>query len=281
MAQLAVLPPKREVHDQTGGTLAAELAADLVVGVLFDWNVLDESLHWRVSFVISSEYHSDEIEMTRTKRPVKRRAYRSQLRSEGAAETRRQVLAAAHHLFVEHGYDAMTMRAIADRADVALDTVYETVGKKPKLAKLLIEAAISNEDRAVPAEQRDHVRRIQSTPDARTKLALYAAAVVDIHTRLAPLVRALQTAAPRHPDLAAMWQEISQRRARNMRAFAADLITTGGTRKQLERDRVADLLWALAAPEFYLLLVEQRGWTPAQAEVWLGDAWRRLLLEDE
>jgi hypothetical protein len=32
------------------------------------------------------------------------------------------------------------------------------------------------------------------------------------------------------------------------------------------------------SPEFYVLLVEQRGWSPKTFERWLGDTWIRLLL---
>jgi hypothetical protein len=56
------------------------------------------------------------------------------------------------------------MTAIAGRAGVALDTVYAAVGRKPELARLLIETAISGTDHATPAEQRDYVRVIQDPP---------------------------------------------------------------------------------------------------------------------
>jgi hypothetical protein len=41
----------------------------------------------------------------------------------------------------------------------------------------------------------------------------------------------------------------------------------------------ADIIWSMNSPEFYLLLVEQRGWSPKQFEDWLTNAWRRLLLD--
>ena len=217
--------------------------------------------------------------MTSSRRSVKRRPYRSVVRAEAAAETRRKILDAAYRLFVDRGYEAMTMQAVADDAGVALDTVYDAVGKKPLLARLLVETAISNTDRAVPAEERDYVRRMLATADAATKLAIYAGAVVDIHGRLAPLVRALQSAAPKHPELGALWREISDRRANNMRKLATNLVSTGQTRPGLDVARIADVLWGLAAAETYLLYVEQRGWSPADVEAWLADAWQRLLLD--
>jgi hypothetical protein len=63
---------------------------------------------------------------------------------------------------------------------VALDTVYAAAGRKPELARLLIETAISGTDQAVLAEQRDYVPAIQAAPDAKTKIALYAAAITAI-----------------------------------------------------------------------------------------------------
>jgi hypothetical protein len=43
-------------------------------------------------------------------------------------------------------------------------------------------------------------------------------------------------------------------------------------------NEAADVIWAMNAPEFYLLLVEERGWDSAQYARWLADAWCRLLL---
>ena len=167
---------------------------------------------------------------------------------------------------------------MADRSGVALDTVYAAVGRKPLLVRLLVETAISSTDQAVPAEQRAYVQRIQAATTARDKLAIYAAAVVDIQGRLAPIIRALEAAAASEPELATIWREISERRARNTKLFATDLIKTGEVRAELAVDRVADVVWAMNGPELYTLLVEQRGWSPGALEAWLADAWARLLL---
>jgi hypothetical protein len=46
-------------------------------------------------------------------------------------------------------------------------------------------------------------------------------------------------------------------------------------------DRVRDVPWSLGAPEFYMLLAHERGWSPAVFANWLADAWARLLLRGE
>jgi AcrR family transcriptional regulator len=208
----------------------------------------------------------------------KRRAYDATSRQKAAAATVRSIIEAARRLFLEQGYVATTMPAIAQAAGIALDTVYASVGKKPRLFRLLVEAAISGQDQPVTAEDREYVRRIRAEPDAHTKLRIYAAALRDIHPRLAPMFQVLRAAAPLDPGLAALWHEISERRAANMRLLAADLLKTGQVKKGLPLQKVADIIWSTGSPEFYLLLVNERDWTLDAFARWLGDSWIELLL---
>jgi AcrR family transcriptional regulator len=207
--------------------------------------------------------------------PVKRR-YDATRRRQAAARTRTAILDAARDLFTERGYTATPMTAIAERAGVALDTVYASVGRKPELARLLIETAISGTDQAIPAEQRDYVRAVQAAPDAQTKIALYATAVTAIAPRLALVLAIIQQAAHTEPELAALWDEIAERHAANMRRFVADLATV--TPLRIDPSEAADIVWATNAAELYQLLVGQRGWSPQRYERFLTDTWRRLLL---
>ncbi|MEW9527662.1 TetR/AcrR family transcriptional regulator [Microbispora sp. NPDC049125] len=209
---------------------------------------------------------------------VKRR-YDTTRRREAAGRTRRAVIDAATELFLEQGYAVTTMAAIARRAGVNTDTVYASVGAKPALFRLLVETALSGRDHAVPAEERDYVRAMRAEPDPAGKLAIYAGAMTRIHARLAPLFAVLQTAAPSAPELGDLWREIAERRAANMRLLAADLSATG--RLRVDVDEAADVIWATNSPEFYLLLVRDRGWAPERYERWLAGSWTRLLLHAE
>ena len=213
--------------------------------------------------------------MTPMPAPVKRR-YDATRRRQAAARTRMAILDAARELFTERGYTATAMTAIAERAGVALDTVYAAAGRKPDLARLLIETAISGTGHAVPAEQRDYVKAIQAAPDAGTKIAIYAEAVTAIAPRLALVHSIIAQAASAEPELAALWAEIAERRAANMRRFVADLATV--TPLRLDHSQAADIIWATNAAEMYQLLVGQRGWTPQRYQLFLTDTWRRLLL---
>lgn len=208
----------------------------------------------------------------------RKRAYDSSSRRSAAEATRSAILAAARFSFLRNGYGGTTMPGIAKRAGIALDTVYAAVGRKPALLRLLVETAISGQDNPVPAEQRDYVQAIRAEPDAAVKLKIYATALGAIQPRLAPIFAVLQTAAALEPELRSLWQDISRRRAANMRLLAQDLMATGQTRRELSQQQIADIIWSMNAPEYYLLLVEQRGWTVEEFSNWLADAWARLLL---
>ena len=207
-----------------------------------------------------------------------RRTYRAPQRTARAAATRRAVLDGARLLFVERGYAATTVADIAERAGVAVDTLYATVGRKPEILRELVETAISGTGEVVPAEQREYVLAMQAAPDVETKIVIYAAAVTAIQSRLAPIFLALRDAAVADDTCAALWREISERRARNMRQFAAELRATGRLRDDLTDDDVADIIWSMNAAEYWDLLVGQRGWSPERFRDWLADAWTRLLL---
>ena len=88
----------------------------------------------------------------------------------------------------------------------------------------------------------------------------------------------LRGAAAATPELAAIRDEISLRRAANMRLFAQDLGATSQLRPDLDTDEVADIVWSMNSAEYFMLLVRERGWPPERFATWLADAWCRLFL---
>lgn len=206
------------------------------------------------------------------------RRYHAPQRAQQAAATRRAVLDAARALFTTTGYAATTVAQIAERAGVNVDTVYAAVGRKPVVLREVVETAISDGDHAVPAAEREYVQAIRAARTAAEKIAVYAAALAAMGPRTAQVFVALRDAATRDAACAALHTEITERRAANMRLFAADLRATGELRADLTDDEVADIVWSMNAAEYYTLLVHRRGWTPQRYGEFLADAWRRLLL---
>lgn len=209
---------------------------------------------------------------------VKTRTYNSSVRTEQAAQTRMAILDAARDLFVSRGYRRTTVKDIAERANVNVDTIYDSVGRKPALMRELVETSISGRAEAVPAQQRGYVQEIRGATTAGHKIDIYAAAIAGIQERMSPVFLALRDAAQTDEDCRDLWATIGKRRASNMREFAAELRTTGELRDDLDDEQIADIIWSMNAAEYWVLLVEERGWTPQQFQDWISDSWRRLLL---
>jgi AcrR family transcriptional regulator len=212
---------------------------------------------------------------------VKRRAYDAAGRQAASRATRQRIVDAARTLFLERGYRKTTIAAIAAAAEVNADTVYALVGRKPVLLRELIEQALSGTDHAVPAEEREAIRASREASDPVTKLELYARSVRGVHGRLAPLFLAARDAASTEPEALAVWQEISDRRAANMRRMVDELRDAAGDRFRagLSIEEAADTVWATNSPELYVMLTGERGWSPDRYERWLAVTWRRLLLD--
>ena len=122
------------------------------------------------------------------------------------------------------------------------------------------------------------MRAIQAAPDARTRIAIYAAAMRQIAGRLAPS-SASSSRPPRpsrnSPTCGARSPSAGRR---TCAASSTDLAAVGTLR--VEPGEAADIVWATNAPELYQLLAGQRGWTPERYEHFLADTWQRLLLAD-
>ena len=206
------------------------------------------------------------------------RTYRSPLRCGQAAATRHRVLEAAWQLFTTRGYAATTVGRVAALAEVSVDTVYTTVGRKPDLLRAVVESAISGTDDTVPAEQRDYVRHLRAASSAGEKIRIYADAVAAMGPRTAPIFVALRDAAQTDANCAALFAEITNRRAANMLTLAADLRATRELRPELSDRYVADVLWATAGFEHYRQLVTGREWTPEDFGEYLRELWERMFL---
>lgn len=211
--------------------------------------------------------------------PVKRR-YDATSRRAAAARRRAAIIEAATRLFLADGYPATTMAAVAREAGVSTETVYAVVGTKPELFRLLTETAISGTGEPVPVLQRDYIQAVRQEPSARGKLEIYAAAITRIQQRMAPLYRAVQQAAAAEPELAEVWQQLLDRRARNMPLLIENLKSAAALRDGLSTQEAADTVWAVNSTEVYELMTQTRGWSPEHYQQWLTQTLCRLLLPD-
>jgi AcrR family transcriptional regulator len=210
---------------------------------------------------------------------VKKRKYDASRRRAAAELTRAAVLRAARELFTARGYAATSVIEIARAAGVSVDTLYETVGRKPQLLLAVHDMELAGGEAPVEAEQRDYVKQIRAAPTAVAKITTYTEALARLLPRTVPLLDSLRAAGEKDPACREVYQAVRERRAANMRLFAADLRNTGELRDDLEDDTVADLVWSMNAPE-YFLLIRSRGWTPEQYAAMVRDVWIRTLLRN-
>src|SRR5690606_41839625 len=96
--------------------------------------------------------------MERVKRPDKR--------AERARRTREKVIEAARELFVAQGYGATSLQEVADRAGVAVQTVYCVFRNKRTLFKDVVDTSIAGDTEPVATTDRQWFRAAWAAPTA-------------------------------------------------------------------------------------------------------------------
>ena len=191
----------------------------------------------------------------------------------GQARTRlarRAVIDAAAELFGERGYQATTIDAISQRADVPAPTVYRLFAGKLGILKALLDTSIGGDDQAVAVADRPQVRALLSAADPKEQLAGFAGLLRELMSRAAPVHRILADAARSDQEAAALLAEIARQRHEGQRRIARSLARAGSLRPELRERDAGDIIHALASPEVYGLLVLDRGWSGERYEKWLA-----------
>jgi TetR/AcrR family transcriptional regulator, regulator of autoinduction and epiphytic fitness len=206
-----------------------------------------------------------------------KRSYSSARREAQARETRRSILDAAHELFVATGYAATTIQAIAERSNVAVQTVYAVFGSKRELLRQLIERTIvgggdANDDQ-VPITERTAAQSIAAEPDPRRRAELDAAISRSIIERIAPIVRVAAEASASDPELAEIMEAVKAARRQEMTTAARILV--GPDRQPPDPEHAAATLYVLYSPQVADMLIGDYGWSPDRYEKWLA----RMILQ--
>lgn len=210
------------------------------------------------------------------KRQPQKRTYDSSKRQEQARATRAAVLVAARQLFVDRGFVATTLQAVADEAGVSVQTVYAVFGTKQELLRQVIGVAIVGDDEEVPLLEREAVQRIVAEPDQHTRARMQAAVITQILGRVAPVAMVAREASGTSAEAAEQWRAFMHERRVGMDHAASTLAGKQGLRLSL--DEAADVIHALWSPEMYTILVRELGWTTDRYEEWMADTLERTLL---
>lgn len=182
------------------------------------------------------------------------------------------------------------MNAIAEEADVAVQTLYFTFHTKVAILDEAVGAAILGFERWVPPDGRVRVgdpatlrvahewfTRFEHERTSKRALELFVAEGVEIMERVAPLLTTVREASG-DPDARAVAEIGEARRVESYEAIVRVIAKKpGGLRDGLTIRRATDLLLTLFSAEVYQLL-RTRGWKPRELRTWLLDLLTQQLL---
>jgi AcrR family transcriptional regulator len=122
-------------------------------------------------------------------------------RQRKAQVTRARVLDSAEALFIRDGYAATTITAIAEEADVAVQTVYAVFGNKRAILTELLAARVVGDDKPAPLRERRDWQALEAEADPVRQLELLAWTAARIGSRIADLYVVMAAAAASDPEI--------------------------------------------------------------------------------
>lgn len=207
-----------------------------------------------------------------------KRDYRSAVRAEQARGTRRAIVAAASRLFVENGYGATTIDAVAKAAGVSRKTVFTSAGGKVDLLKIALDWAVAGDDLPVGLADRDTLRELLEQSDPTVLLTGWARLQAEIGARVAALVQALEVAAGADGEARVLLAQVREQRLDGASKIVKRLRTLGALTSDLTVQEAVDLAWLATDAALFDRLVQIRGWSTSRFGQWLGENLCRQLL---
>jgi len=208
-----------------------------------------------------------------------KREYRSQRRAAQALETRRTIVASAAELFVEHGYGATTIDAVAEAAGVSRKTVFTAVGGKLELLQLAMDWAVAGDDQSVALSDRAAIRQWLHESEPDRVLTGFAGMLAEIGTRVGPLYGALEVAAGMDAAARDLLADSQRRRLDDARKVVRRLRDLKGLTTRIPPREAVDLVWLAMDPALFERLVRVRGWPASRFRDWLAGALQAQLLD--
>lgn len=213
--------------------------------------------------------------MRSPREPVKGRTPAGRRREERARATRSRIVRAATDLFVERGYVATTVEAIARSAGVGVATVYQAFGTKAAVLARALDVAIAGDEEPRPLLDRDWVAAARAEPDPHRRLAAVIEGGFDVAFRSAPMKEVMRDAAATEPAIRDLLERDEAQRLVTHRELVAIVLGEPPTDAELAA------FYLLANSASYQLAAARFGWDPATWRGWLHDLLARHLRLDE
>jgi AcrR family transcriptional regulator len=206
--------------------------------------------------------------------PVKRQR---PTRRNRALATRTRIVRAATELFCELGYTGTKMTTVAERAGVAVQTVYFVFHTKAELLQDCYELAVLGEEDPRPPHMQPWRSEMQAATSGTVALRIFASGYASIARRVAVLDDVVRGAV-HEPEAKAVRDHAEQLRRDGYRTIIEHLQTHFGLRTDLDADTATDLTLTLAGPSVYRTLVVDYGWTHTAYVDWLARMLAEMLL---
>jgi AcrR family transcriptional regulator len=169
--------------------------------------------------------------------------------------TRAALLTAARAILEEEGFEALTITAVADRANVTRRTVYMHFPSRGALVAEMFDHVADVEGLAESLEQ------VWASPDAVSALDAWAEHLARYHPRLLAVDRAVQRTWRQDPDAAAHRAKVVAAKLSNCRRLARWLADEGRLADTWTTESAADMLFALIASDVIEALIVDRRWS--------------------
>jgi AcrR family transcriptional regulator len=199
-------------------------------------------------------------------------------RQEQAAATRQRILDAAYDLFCGLGYRATTMALIAERAGVAVQTVYFTFRTKDALLQEVHGQTVLGRGTPVAPTDQPWYRAAAAEPDPLRATRLLVEGLATILARVAPMLPVF------HAVVADPAGEVYRRAEALRRPAMYDvareiLLAKGQPRPGVDVAYAGDLLVVLLGPEIYRMYVLELGWSRERWVDWTAQVLVRELFD--
>lgn len=188
--------------------------------------------------------------------------------------TRAALLDATRSLLEEHGFESLTMGAVAERAGVSRRAVYLHFDSRAALVTALFEHVARTEG------LQDSLRPIWQADDAVTALDEWARHLARYHPRVIAVDRAVERVRHTDRDAAQHWERVVEAQLSSCRRLATWLDHEDRLAPPWTVDSAADMLWALISTDMIQGLLRDRAWSRTRLAEHLGLLFRSTFTRD-
>lgn len=212
--------------------------------------------------------------------PAAKRRYDNSRREAAARATRQRVIEAAKALFVDQGYPATRIEAIAEASDTPLPTLYRLFGSKRSLLQAVMDTSFVGDDEPVAFGDRPEVQAALRAADPEALIDAFAAICRDVMKRAGEMYHVLTTAAVVDEEAAALLADVRRQAHIGRSRIVAALRAMDAIDPALATSEAEDIVYTCLSFEVARMLIVERGWSSEQYEAWIARSLRVVLRPD-